>query len=133
MSAPGYHGTTTVVNTHSPLQVARRKGWDVSYAKGCEICDVRPAHYPNEPCRISASEAKHGGRRQHHQPRSYVKKVQATGSEQLKALIGEPERWAFETLTEEEIARTTAAEPLWPDGRPDALLASRDDARASKL
>ena len=57
MSAPGYHGTTTIVNTHSPLQVARRRGWDVAYAKGCEICDVRPAHYPNEPCRINASEA----------------------------------------------------------------------------
>ncbi len=82
---------------------------------------------------ISASEAKHGGRRQHHQPRPYVEKVQATGSEQLKALIGEPERWGFETLTEDEIARTTAAEPLWPDGRPDTLLASRDDTRASKL
>ena len=74
---------------------------------------------------VKASAAKHGGRRQHHQPRPYVEGVQAHGSEQLKGLIGEPERWAFESLSEEEFARTTAAEPLWPEGRPDALLAPR--------
>ena len=47
--------------------------------------------------------------------------MQREGSEQLKALIGGPERWGFEALGEEEIRRTTAAEPLWPEGRPAEL------------
>ena len=55
----------------------------------------------------------------------YVEQVQREGSEELKALIGGPERWGFETLTEEEIQRTTAAEPLWPEGRPEAELEPR--------
>ena len=79
---------------------------------------------------IDAKEAKHGGRLQHHQPRPYVERVQATGSPELKAILGEPERWGFETLGEEEMRRTTAAEPLWPEGRPDEVLAPRVSVEA---
>lgn len=45
-----YHGENTLVNTHSPLQVAQRSGLDVAYAKGCNICDVVPPGFPNMPC-----------------------------------------------------------------------------------
>ena len=45
-----YHGDNTLVNTHSPLQVAQARGWDVRYAKGCNICDVVPPGFPNMPC-----------------------------------------------------------------------------------
>jgi hypothetical protein len=45
-----YHGTNTLVNTHSPLQVARRRRWNVNYARGCSICDTVPPGYPNMPC-----------------------------------------------------------------------------------
>ena len=79
---------------------------------------------------IDAKAAKHGGRLQHHQPRPYVERVQATGSPELKAILGEPERWGFETLGEEEMRRTTAAEPLWPEGRPDEVLAPRVSVEA---
>jgi hypothetical protein len=113
---------------------------------------------------VSAREGAHGGRRQHHQPRHYVEWVQTHGSvrdtrvaplnrqktprptdknclarpfpqEQLRALIGQPGRWAFETLSAEELTRTTAAEPLWPGGsRPDELLGQpRRWRAASKL
>ena len=61
MSAPGYHGTTTIVNSYSPLMVAQRKGWDVSYAVGCQICDEQPQRYPNEPCRVNVSAANTSG------------------------------------------------------------------------
>lgn len=70
----------------------------------------------------AAKRAAHGGRLQHHQPRHYVEWVQSHGSAPLQALIGAPERWSFESLSAEAHARTTAAEPLWPDGRPDHLL-----------
>jgi beta-glucosidase-like glycosyl hydrolase len=51
LSAPQYHGQNTLVNSHSPLQVAEARGWDVSsrYAKGVNICDWVPAGYPNQP------------------------------------------------------------------------------------
>ena len=52
------------------------------------------------------------------------------GSPELKAVLGEPERWGFETLGEEEMRRTTAAEPLWPEGRPDEVLAPRVSVEA---
>jgi beta-glucosidase-like glycosyl hydrolase len=57
MSAPGYHGSNTLVDTHSPLQVARRRGWEVTYAKGCEICDNMDGKaYGNNPCRATPGE-----------------------------------------------------------------------------
>ena len=52
LSAPQYHGQNTLVNSHSPLQVADRRGWDVTYAKSCKICDWVPAGYPNMPCSV---------------------------------------------------------------------------------
>lgn len=45
-----YHGSNTLVNTHSPLQVALRRHWKVSYARGCNICDTVPPGFPNMPC-----------------------------------------------------------------------------------
>ena len=45
-----YHGANTLVNTHSPLQAATALGLDVTYARGCNICDERPAGFPNMPC-----------------------------------------------------------------------------------
>eukprot|EP00054_Salpingoeca_dolichothecata_P016214 m.94675 g.94675 ORF g.94675 m.94675 type:complete len:813 (+) comp21873_c0_seq1:123-2561(+) len=45
-----YHGTNTLVNSHSPLLVAQRNNISVSYARGCNICDVQPPGYPNMPC-----------------------------------------------------------------------------------
>lgn len=50
LSAPQYHGTNRLVNSHSPLLVARARGWNVTYARGCNICDIVPAGYPNMPC-----------------------------------------------------------------------------------
>jgi hypothetical protein len=61
MAAPGYHGTTTIVDRYSPLMVARRKGWHVVYERGCNICDVRPPHYPNQPCQIPSAAADTSG------------------------------------------------------------------------
>lgn len=52
LSAPQYHGQNTLVNSHSPLQVATRRGWNVAHAKGCNICDWVPAGYPNMPCSV---------------------------------------------------------------------------------
>ena len=50
LSAPQYHGQNQLVNTHSPLSVAQQlKGWDVTYARGCNICDWVPRGYPNMP------------------------------------------------------------------------------------
>ena len=46
LSAPQYHGQNTLVNSHSPLLVALRRGWAVTYEKGCNICDVQPKGYP---------------------------------------------------------------------------------------
>ena len=45
-----YHGSNTLVDAHSPLAVARARGWAVSYARGCNICDVTPPGFPNMPC-----------------------------------------------------------------------------------
>ena len=45
-----YHGDNTLVNAHSPLAVARARGLDVTYARGCNICDVVPPGFPNNPC-----------------------------------------------------------------------------------
>lgn len=45
-----YHGANLLVNTHSPFQSAARAGMQVTYAKGCNICDVVPKGYPNMPC-----------------------------------------------------------------------------------
>ncbi len=61
LSAPQYHGGNTLVNSHSPLQVAQRRGWNVVYEKGCEVCDVQPQGYPNMPCRVPSSNASKAG------------------------------------------------------------------------
>jgi beta-glucosidase-like glycosyl hydrolase len=61
LSAPQYHGGNTLVNSHSPLQVAQRRGWSVVYEKGCEICDVQPPGYPNMPCLVPRSNASKAG------------------------------------------------------------------------
>lgn len=50
LSAPQYHGANILVETHSPLKVAQRLGWHVTFAKGCNICDWVPSGYPNQPC-----------------------------------------------------------------------------------
>ena len=50
LSAPQYHGANTLVDSHSPLLCARRRGWNVSFSRGCSICDWVPAGYPNQPC-----------------------------------------------------------------------------------
>ena len=52
LSAPQYHGSNTLVESHSPIAVALRRGWNVSYAKGVNICDWVPLGYPNMPCTI---------------------------------------------------------------------------------
>jgi beta-D-xylosidase 4 len=52
LSAPQYHGQNHLVDTHSPIMVAERLGWHVSYAKGCNICDIVPRGYPNQPCSV---------------------------------------------------------------------------------
>ena len=46
-----YHGKNSLVNSHSPLQAATAAGVDVTYAKGCNICDTYT--FPGEgnmPC-----------------------------------------------------------------------------------
>ena len=45
-----YHGQNTLVDAHTPLLAARARGLDVTHAKGCNICDVVPKGYPNQPC-----------------------------------------------------------------------------------
>ena len=45
-----YHGDNKLVDSHSPLLVARARGLDVTYARGCNICDVVPPGFPNMPC-----------------------------------------------------------------------------------
>jgi beta-glucosidase-like glycosyl hydrolase len=45
-----YHGTNTLVDSHSPLQAALASGMAVTYAPGCNICDVVPPGFPNMPC-----------------------------------------------------------------------------------
>ena len=59
LSGPQYHGTNRLVNSHSPLQVAVRLGWDVTYAKGCNICDWVPPGFPNMPCSIGVRRPRH--------------------------------------------------------------------------
>ena len=45
-----YHGDNVLVNSHSPLAVALARGLGVTYARGCNICDVVPGGFPNMPC-----------------------------------------------------------------------------------
>jgi beta-glucosidase-like glycosyl hydrolase len=45
-----YHGTNTLVDSHSPLFAALARGLSVSYAPGCAICDIVPPGFPNMPC-----------------------------------------------------------------------------------
>ena len=45
-----YHGTNTLVDSHSPLAAAASRGLAVTYARGCNICDVVPPGFPNMPC-----------------------------------------------------------------------------------
>ena len=46
-----------LVNSHSPLQVALRRGWAVTHERGCNICDSRPTGYPNFPCQVKDADA----------------------------------------------------------------------------
>jgi hypothetical protein len=39
------------------LLVAQRRGWQVTFSHGCNICDKRPTGYPNFPCQVKDSEA----------------------------------------------------------------------------
>ena len=57
LSAPQYHGQNTLVNSHSPIQVAIRRGWSVTHERGCNICDAQPKGFPNFPCQIKDSDA----------------------------------------------------------------------------
>eukprot|EP01052_Picozoa_sp_SAG31_P040124 SAG31_NODE_5733_length_2354_cov_1.622616_1_plen_581_part_00 len=58
LSAPQYHGQNQLVSSHSPLMVAQgQKGWHVTYARGCNICDWKPRGYPNQPCSIGPAAA----------------------------------------------------------------------------
>ena len=44
LSAPQYHGQNQLVESHSPLMVARgQKGWHVTYSRGCNIWCVAVA------------------------------------------------------------------------------------------
>ena len=52
-----YHGANTLVERHSPLQAAAAMGLDVTYARGCNICDEQPAGFPNMPCTRSGDTA----------------------------------------------------------------------------
>ena len=45
-----YAGQSQLVLSHSPLQAAAAMGLDVTYARGCNICDVVPPGFPNMPC-----------------------------------------------------------------------------------
>ena len=45
-----YHGTNTLVDSHSPLAAALARGLEVTYLWGCNICDVVPPGFPNMPC-----------------------------------------------------------------------------------
>ena len=57
LSAPQYHGQNTLADSHSPIQVAIRRGWAVAHERGCNICDAQPKGYPNFPCQIKDSDA----------------------------------------------------------------------------
>ena len=45
-----YHGSNTLVESHSPLLAARARGVRVRHARGCNVCDVVPEGFPNMPC-----------------------------------------------------------------------------------
>ena len=45
-----YHGDNRLVDSHSPLMSALARGLSVTYSRGCNICDVVPAGFPNMPC-----------------------------------------------------------------------------------
>ena len=45
-----YHGDNKLVDSHSPLSVALARGLNVTYNRGCNICDVVPGGFPNMPC-----------------------------------------------------------------------------------
>ena len=51
------HGQNTLADSHSPLLVAQRRGWAVSYERGCNVCDQQPKGYPNFPCQVKDSDA----------------------------------------------------------------------------
>lgn len=48
------------MNSHSPLLVARARGLDVQYARGCNICDIVPPGFPNNPCPIGKAVDRSG-------------------------------------------------------------------------
>jgi beta-D-xylosidase 4 len=50
-----YHGSNTLVNSHSPLMVAQSRGLDVTFAQGCNICDTVPPGFPNMPCTVASN------------------------------------------------------------------------------
>ena len=74
------------------------------------------------------------GRRQHHQTKNYLSHIRNKNnnySPEFIKLFDDSEtidgtRWDFEGLSKEEIERTTAAEPLFPSGRP-AIMEQEDD------
>ena len=48
-----YHGSNSLVDSHSPLQAARAAGLSVTHAMGCNICDFpygTSPGFPNMPC-----------------------------------------------------------------------------------
>lgn len=58
-----YHGQNSLVNTNSPLQVALRDGYDVTYHYGCKICDFpygTSPGFPNLPCPTNHSDERGG-------------------------------------------------------------------------
>ena len=57
LSAPQYHGQNKLVDSNSPLMAAMRRGWSVTYAQGCNVCDARPRGYPNMACEIPKANA----------------------------------------------------------------------------
>ena len=53
-----YHGSNSLVNDHSALSAARRRGLTVTYAMGVRICDYPYGHnpgFPNMPCPVGQS------------------------------------------------------------------------------
>ena len=44
-----YHGSNSLVDSHSPLQAARAAGLSVTHAMGCNICDFPFGTSPGFP------------------------------------------------------------------------------------
>eukprot|EP01048_Picozoa_sp_COSAG05_P013569 COSAG05_NODE_1459_length_4826_cov_2.560609_4_plen_392_part_00 len=48
----GEYGSYIVRGTQHNLVAQQQKGWHVTYARGCNICDWVPKGFPNQPCSV---------------------------------------------------------------------------------